>query len=930
MAQKADGTIYIDTAIETDGFKAGGKEVEAAARRMAKTVSNIGATAKIALQKQVDTFIKSNQQIAQQEHKLDALKEKFKELSGQKVATKEFAELDKELNKLGADYDKIAEKQQRYIEGGGKEGSPTYKRLDAQLNEIDAKQDRVIAKMKQLEGSGIAYTTPDTSDLEQKIAAEEQKLLQMQTALGTSYESLKEKVKSYGGVTGSVADIGDSLSKSMKRLTTGAKRSASAMLGLNKQTKNTRMSMGRMLAMSLLFSTVFRALSMVTNGIKEGMQNLAQYSGRTNASISSLMSSLTLLKNSFATAFAPILNVVAPALTTFINMISKAVTYVGMLIAALTGQKSFDKAIGVQQDYAASFGDSASAAQEAAKASDDYLSGLDEVRRFETNDSGNGSGGSGGGAGGGLSPEDMFETVPIDSKINDIADKIKSVFSKIFTPFKDAWEREGKNTIEAAKYAFSGLGGLAQSVGRSMLEVWTNGTGTQILSTMLQIAQNVFNTIGNIATRLEEAWNTNEVGTRIVQNLANAFQSVLDFINRITESTAEWAKNIDFYPLLEAIASLTGALAPLIDTIGNVLGNIYETIILPMLTFLIETALPWILERISDLFTFISENQWIIELFGSVLIGAFAAAKIVPLILGIVGAIGKINMTVKGAIALFTGSGGLIGGIKALATALGSGGVLAIAIAAAVTVLVLLVTHWDEVKEAMRKFDTWLQGVFSHDFTEEFGLFGEIINGFLSTVSGVWDAIKQVFGGFITFLDGVFSMDLSKIAEGIVQIFSGIFNGIVSVLNAPVNLVISLLNGLLSGIQAMQNGIADALNGLSIDMPKWLEELTGYSSIGFNVGYWQAQKIPYLATGAVIPPNAPFAAVLGDQKHGNNIEAPEDLIRKIVREETGSRQQGNAQYTFIGQLNRRVLFEEIIDEAKMQQIASGENPFELL
>jgi hypothetical protein len=48
-----------------------------------------------------------------------------------------------------------------------------------------------------------------------------------------------------------------------------------------------------------------------------------------------------------------------------------------------------------------------------------------------------------------------------------------------------------------------------------------------------------------------------------------------------------------------------------------------------------------------------------------------------------------------------------------------------------------------------------------------------------------------------------------------------------------------------------------------------------------------AANIPYLASGAVIPPNAPFAAVLGDQKHGTNLEAPEDLIRKIVREESG-------------------------------------------
>ena len=73
----------------------------------------------------------------------------------------------------------------------------------------------------------------------------------------------------------------------------------------------------------------------------------------------------------------------------------------------------------------------------------------------------------------------------------------------------------------------------------------------------------------------------------------------------------------------------------------------------------------------------------------------------------------------------------------------------------------------------------------------------------------------------------------------------------------------------------------------------------------------------------MIPANAPFTAVLGDQKHGNNIEAPEALIRKIVREESGSR---GGTYHFTGQINRRVLFDEFITEAKLRQDQTGVNP----
>lgn len=85
--------------------------------------------------------------------------------------------------------------------------------------------------------------------------------------------------------------------------------------------------------------------------------------------------------------------------------------------------------------------------------------------------------------------------------------------------------------------------------------------------------------------------------------------------------------------------------------------------------------------------------------------------------------------------------------------------------------------------------------------------------------------------------------------------------------------------------------------------------------------------LPQLATGAVIPPNAPFMAMLGDQKHGTNIEAPLDTIKQAVREVVGNGVGG--QYAFTAQINRRTLFEEMIDEAKLRQSTSGRNPFDL-
>lgn len=78
-----------------------------------------------------------------------------------------------------------------------------------------------------------------------------------------------------------------------------------------------------------------------------------------------------------------------------------------------------------------------------------------------------------------------------------------------------------------------------------------------------------------------------------------------------------------------------------------------------------------------------------------------------------------------------------------------------------------------------------------------------------------------------------------------------------------------------------------------------------------------AMGIPYLASGAVIPPNAPFMAVLGDQRNGTNLEAPEDLLRKIVREEIGEINI-TTEVNFEGTLAQfvRALYPEIKSEAQ--------------
>lgn len=98
-----------------------------------------------------------------------------------------------------------------------------------------------------------------------------------------------------------------------------------------------------------------------------------------------------------------------------------------------------------------------------------------------------------------------------------------------------------------------------------------------------------------------------------------------------------------------------------------------------------------------------------------------------------------------------------------------------------------------------------------------------------------------------------------------------------------VNKNILLLNALLSGITKGVNGVIEALNRFKIKLPNWkaLGDMAG-GTLGFNIQTMTAPQIPYLAQGTVIPPNQEFLAVLGDQKHGTNIEAPLSTIQEAV------------------------------------------------
>lgn len=224
----------------------------------------------------------------------------------------------------------------------------------------------------------------------------------------------------FSSATRTVLNFGKSLGKG---LADKAKQAVSSLKGLGKSSNSVSKSI---LKLSNMFKLMLIRMAMraAIQGVKEGMQNLVQYSDSANQSMSNLMSGMTYLKNSFAAAFAPILSIVAPVLNTLINLLATAVGYINQFFSALGGGSTFVRAKKANEDYAASLKKTGGAASKAGKDAKKALAPFDDLVQIQQQ----GADASGGG-GGGASPSDMFETVGIDKGISDFANKLKEMFA---------------------------------------------------------------------------------------------------------------------------------------------------------------------------------------------------------------------------------------------------------------------------------------------------------------------------------------------------------------------------------------------------------------------------------------------------------------------------------------------------------------------
>lgn len=397
-------------------------------------------------------------------------------------------------------------------------------------------------------------------------------------------------------------------------------------------------------------------------------------------------------------------------------------------------------------------------------------------------------------------------------------------------------------------------------------------------------------------------------GSELIEDtISPQIQAIVDKILYLIEPL----RNIDFAPLRESLANLGGKFRELGATIGDALEWAWFNLLVPLATWAIEDLAPATVDLLASALGFLNDvlealqplGQWLWDNFLHP-IAEWTGGIIVDVLKDTSNYLKKIGDWVKGhkeaieniaiVVASFAAAWELVNAavlvwnaISGLAAVLTTGfgaavafltspiTLVTLAIGALIAIVVLLVKNWDKVKETAEK--VWTK------------------------IKEVWHAAGEWFGGVVDDIFGAFSWLRDKVV--------GIWDSIVGAVRDAVDKIMGWFGKVGSGSASF----SVSAGGASRAAP------APFSAVPASV--------PYLAKGAVIPPRSPFAAVLGDQKSGVNVEAPLDTIKQAVADVISKIDIGGGEITinFTGDLAQlaRVMTPEITRSIRRQNRALG-------
>lgn len=359
------------------------------------------------------------------------------------------------------------------------------------------------------------------------------------------------------------------------------------------------------------------------------------------------------------------------------------------------------------------------------------------------------------------------------------------IIGDIAQAFKTAWNDDGTGQALIQSYfdRWNALLELIHIFADDFRAVWNNDTGETVCSNILQIITNINNTVTNLRKNFAVAWQENNTGRAILQSIFNIFNIILGTVRNITKHTAEWSETLDFSPLLKSIQGLLEELEPLTENIGAGFEWLFENVLTPLASWTIEDVLPAFLDVLAGAISLVNSvievfkplAEWLWDTFlepiakwtGGIIVSVLKSlagaltgisdwitehqegvtqflklAGIGAAILGVSSAVQKLASgfsLISTVISLVSGAASFLAPIISSLTSVI--GLLTNPITLVIAVGMLLIAHWDEVKEVA--INCW------NNITEKFEnavtFIKDIFSGIGEWFSKRWEEIKAVF-----------------------------------------------------------------------------------------------------------------------------------------------------------------------------------------
>ena len=815
----ADGSIIIDTRIDTNGFNTG---VQSTGKMLGKLKSSI---------KGVGTAIAAA------------------------FAVKVIIQFGAEASKAAREASDSMMGLRSILEGQGRSFSDAKKFIDEYIQDGLIPMTDATAAYKNLASRGYDDTQIQQvmTALKDASAYGRQASYSMGDAVKSATEGLKNEnsvLVDNAGVTKNVAKMWEDYARSIGTTSQNLTQQQKIQAEVTGILEETRFQTGDAARVAGTLTGEIQRLSFGFNNFKVAVGNIV---------------------NPILKTFLPVINAALTAITKFANTVATAVnnffgTEMNMIAdTANNTANSYDSMADSADNYADSTKDMADATKEAQKANKGYLSGLDDIKKFTADNKTTSTTTSTKTPAASTSTSTGIETLP--KKTNSVLSQVETGFSNFATKIKGFME---PLTTQIERFA-----GIAKSAFTWFFENVLKPLGSWVVNEALprffQTLGSVLEIVNNVLEALKPLWQWlwDNVLEKIAKWTAGKFLEIWDEINELLSEFADWC------------AEIPNAW----DYIADYLKTTWEEIKTNASTFFtnVKDTISTVWENIK---TNASTNWSAIKTSLSTTWGEIKSNASTTF--------SSVKNTVSNAwTAAKTKTSAMWGSIKTN-----------------------VLNAWSNLKTKASSSFSGIKTTINNAWTS-----------IKDKASSSWSTVSSKVGGV---LDSIITK-ASNMKTTIRDSFVNAFNGIVSMIKTPVNSIISFINAMISGVVGGINLILQAFNKLKIDIPDWVP-IYGGKTISFNFRTLTAPQIPYLAKGAVIPPNAPFMAMLGDQKHGTNIEAPlstiEEALENVLMRQGSTGGNNGGSYRFTAQINRRTLFDELIDEAKMRQMQTGRNPFE--